>query len=288
MKKYKDIFQIPTTDFTFKRIFGTERNKRFLIHFLNCFVSKYTGEIVDITYLPTEYYGDDDSQRRVVFDILCVDSKGRQFIIEMQRAKQTEYADRSVFYLSRAISERVRKGGSSYRILPTYSVNLLDFELTEYAQSGECYQVIRLVDQKNRILTNKVAIFYINLRNFAAQQTEMTEEMRIWLKLLKEMPYMDDSDYAGQSEFFQELMDECRISKLDTMEKANYEKSVLEYEDVQDAMSCARAEGREEGRAEGREALLMAARKLRELGVSVSDIVKATGLSEQQVLDMKG
>ncbi|MBQ9507834.1 MAG: PD-(D/E)XK nuclease family transposase, partial [Bacteroidales bacterium] len=54
MKKYKDIFQIPTTDFTFKRIFGTERNKRFLIHFLNCFVSKYTGEIADITYLPTE------------------------------------------------------------------------------------------------------------------------------------------------------------------------------------------------------------------------------------------
>lgn len=57
MKKYKDIFQIPTTDFTFKRIFGTERNKRFLIHFLNCFVSKYTGEIVDITYLPTNTTG---------------------------------------------------------------------------------------------------------------------------------------------------------------------------------------------------------------------------------------
>ncbi|MBQ1818801.1 MAG: hypothetical protein II120_01210, partial [Bacteroidales bacterium] len=85
--------------------------------------------------------------------------------------------------------------------------------------------------------------------------------------------------------FFQELMDECRISKLDTMEKANYEKSVLEYEDVQDAMSCARAEGREEGRAE---ALLMAARKFLKLGVSVSDIAKATGLSEEQVRELKG
>ena len=115
----------------------------------------------------------------------------------------------------------------------------------------------------------------------------MTEEMRAWLKLLKEMPYMDDSDYAGQPEFFQELMDECRISKLDTMEKANYEKSILEYEDVQDAMSCARAEGREEGRAEVREALLRAAHKLLELGVSVSDIVKLTGLSEAQVRELE-
>ena len=102
---------------------------------------------------------------------------------------------------------------------------------------------------------------------------------------------MDDSDYAGQPEFFQELMDECRISKLDTMEKVNYEKSILEYEDVQDAMSCARAEGREEGRAEGRaevrEALLRAAHKLLELGVSVSDIVKLTGLSEAQVRELE-
>ena len=140
------------------------------------------------------------------------------------------------------------------------------------------------MDQKNRILTDKVAIFYINLRNFAAQQTEMTEEMRAWLKLLKEMPYMDDSDYAGQPEFFQELMDECRISKLDTMEKANYEKSILEYEDVQDAMSCARAEGREEGRAE---AILNIARNFLELGVSISDVVKATGLSEEQIRELK-
>ena len=50
----KNIFQIPTTDFSFKRIFATEKNKRFLIAFLNCAVSNYTGEIVDITYLPTE------------------------------------------------------------------------------------------------------------------------------------------------------------------------------------------------------------------------------------------
>lgn len=33
MAKNKNIFQIPTTDFTFKKIFGTEANKRFLIDF---------------------------------------------------------------------------------------------------------------------------------------------------------------------------------------------------------------------------------------------------------------
>jgi predicted transposase/invertase (TIGR01784 family) len=91
------------------------------------------------------------------------------------------------------------------------------------------------------------------------------------------------------------------------MEKQEYEKSVLEYEDVKDAMDYhhrlgieegfqkgleegmekGREEGKEEGRAEGREALLVAARNFLELGVSVSDIVKATGLSEEQVRELK-
>ena len=44
MKTNPHIFIMPTTDFAIKRIFRTERNKRFLIHFLNTFLSKYIGQ----------------------------------------------------------------------------------------------------------------------------------------------------------------------------------------------------------------------------------------------------
>ena len=118
----KNIFQIPTTDFSFKKIFGTEQNKRFLIRFLNCFVSKYTGEIVDVTYLPTEQYGMIDTEKKAVFDLLCKDAEDRKFIIEMQKAPQPDYAERSIFYLSRAISASLKRGQLDYQILPSYSV----------------------------------------------------------------------------------------------------------------------------------------------------------------------
>ena len=292
MTKNKNIFQIPTTDFSFKRIFGTEKNKRFLIHFLNCFVSKYTGEIVDITYLNTEQYGLEDINRKAVFDILCEDTESRQFIIEMQQARQPEYAERSIFYLSRAISTSMECGISTYRILPTYSVNILDFGLPEYQGSGDCFHAVFLKNQNNEILSRKVGIFFINLCNFATAQSDVTEGMRRWLNILKNMPNMDDKDYDGQPSFFKELMDECRISKLNTMEKETYRKSVLDYEDVQRAVAYAKEvaakdafeKGKAEGRKEGREeALLEAARKFLELGVTLSDIAKATGLSEDQV-----
>ena len=312
MIENKYIFQIPTTDFSFKKIFGTEKNKRFLIHFLNCFVAKYTGKITDITYLPTEHYGATEKQRRVVFDILCTDQDDKQFIIEMQRARQPEFAERSIFYLSRAVNSRMKKGEPHYNLLPTYSVNILDFELPEYRDTDECFRVVTLKDQKNRVLTKKVAIFYINLCNFAAKQSDVTEEMRKWLNLLKNMPAMDEADYKSHEKIFRDVMDTCRISKLTAMEKKKYRESILEYEDVREVVEYAKelaakeayetgmAKGKEEGITEGiakgiaegfekgkRETIITTAKNFLKLGIASSDIAKATGLSEDEISALK-
>ena len=91
------------------------------------------------------------------------------------------------------------------------------------------------------------------------------------------------------------------------MEKQEYEKSVLEYEDVQDAlayrhelslaegykkgleegMEKGMEKGIEKGLAEGREALLNAARNFLRMGLSVHDVAQATGLTEEEVGELK-
>ena len=79
------------------------------------------------------------------------------------------------------------------------------------------------------------------------------------------------------------------------MEKQEYEKSVLEYEDVKDAMDYHHRlgidegfqkgleKGLEKGREEGRETILAVARKLLDLGLPTSEIARITELSEEQV-----
>ncbi len=217
----KNIFAIPVTDFTFKKIFATEKNKHFLIDFLNAAVSKYLGRIVDITYLSTEKYGVAPGEKRVFFDVACRDTEGREFIIEMQHARQPEFVDRSLFYLSRSISSGMRAGDRLYRIVPTYSVNLLDFELPEFRRTDECFRAVFLKDQNNRILTKKSGVFYLNLCNFAAQQEDVPEELRQWLYVLKNMQDFGEADYEKQEGVFRNLLDECRISKMSEMEKEN-------------------------------------------------------------------
>lgn len=293
--KRKNIFPIPVTDYTFKQIFATEKNKHFLISFLNSVVSKYLGEIVDITYLPTEKYGIDESEKRVFFDIACTDTCGREFIIEMQHARQPEFVERSIYYLSRAISTGIKKGVSRYRIIPTYSVNLLDFELPEYSHTKECFSAVFFKDQNNRILTTKVGVFYLNLCNFAAQQEDISPELRQWLYVLKNMQDFDETDYEKQKGIFKILLDECRISKMSKMEKENYEKSVLEYEDVQEAIAYAKelaaaeayGKGIMAGREEGiHQATNLIVYNMKKNGMDISLISSITGMNEDEILQI--
>lgn len=293
--KRKNIFRIPVTDCTFKQLFATEKNKEFLIAFLNSFVAKYLGRIVDITYLPTEKYGICQDEKRVFFDIACKDENGREFIIEMQHARQPEFVERSIFYLSRAISSGMAKGDRRYHILPTYSVNLLDFELPEFGDGKECVRAVFLKDQKNKILTDKVGIFYLNLCNFAAQQEGVSQECRNWLYVLKNMQFFDESDYQKQTGIFKKVLDECRISKMSEMEKENYEKSVLEYEDVQEAIAYAKelaaeeayGKGIEKGMEKGMEnAKVLMAQKMIESGLTIDMIAHITGFSENEILEI--
>ena len=108
-----------------------------------------------------------------------------------------------------------------------------------------------------------------------------------WCYVIKNMWRMTDSDIPVSDTSFRELYEECKLSKLSDMEKQEYEKSILEYDDVKDAIEynrrLGRAEGREKGREEGRvegreEALRQAAKKFLEMGISIEDVAKATGL----------
>ena len=61
-------FLNPLTDFGFKHLFGTDANKDLLISFLNA-LFKGEKKIVDVTYRPTEHAGDEETFKKVYFDI---------------------------------------------------------------------------------------------------------------------------------------------------------------------------------------------------------------------------
>ena len=82
-------FLDPKNDVAFKKIFGTEKNKDILIHFLNDMITfKDSGKIVDVTFLKTNQDPEIAAKKTSLVDILCKDEKGSLYIVEMQVAKE--------------------------------------------------------------------------------------------------------------------------------------------------------------------------------------------------------
>lgn len=79
-------FLDPKNNFAFKRIFGTEKNKDILIHFLNDILG-FAGkdEIEEIEFLSTIMDAEIASKKQSIVDVFCTDSAGTQLIIEMVR-----------------------------------------------------------------------------------------------------------------------------------------------------------------------------------------------------------
>jgi len=106
----KERYINPFTDFGFKKLFGTELNKDLLIDFLNEVVLPQNKKIADLKYRSNEHMGQTELDRKAIFDLYCMSSNGERFIVEMQKAKQNYFKDRSVFYSTFPIQEQAQTG----------------------------------------------------------------------------------------------------------------------------------------------------------------------------------
>ncbi|BET37225.1 hypothetical protein wNi1_11820 [Wolbachia pipientis] len=79
-------FLDPKNDVAFRRIFGSEKNKNILIHFLNDILGFSTSDqIMEIEFLSTIMDPEIASDKQSIVDVLCKDSIGNRFVIEMVR-----------------------------------------------------------------------------------------------------------------------------------------------------------------------------------------------------------
>ena len=81
-----------------------------------------------------------------------------------------------------------------------------------------------------------------------------------------------------------EEREEAEIAKFTPVELKEYEDSLKTYRDLKNSLDTAEEKGRVEGRVEGEKRKAIAiARNLKSMGMSISDVSKATGLQEEEI-----
>ncbi len=294
----KEKYINPYTDFGFKKLFGTEMNKDLLISFLNALFSGSKKEITDIQYLNSEHLGDNYGDRRAVFDVYCKTEDGGRFIVEMQKAEQSYFKDRSLYYSTFAIREQAPKGQQwDYQLEDVYTVGVLNFKFPDDEYPLDSYRhEIKLKDvADNHVFYDKLTFVYLEMPKFNKTEDELETMFDKWMFVLRNLSRLFERPKALQDRVFQKVFEQAEIASYTPDERREYEASIKNYWDYYSTMKTAqdkgraegRAEGRVEGRAEGRaEERLANARSLKQNGVPVDVIAKSLGLSLKEIQDL--
>ena len=256
---------------------------------LNAYLGSYIGEIKDLELLPTDQVGILPDDKKVSYDVYAKEGNEKRFLIEMQRGRQTYYSRRAIAYVSRAVSNELRKGDREYNFPSVISLNFLERHDTKIMSKREFLQRVMLKNEDNEIFSEKVMFLFVDLSIFAGDKKAVDfEDPRMkWAYYIKNIGRMEESDVEGETGIFLDFINECRMSNLNETEMKEYEKSIMEYADVQDACVAAKedgyAEGEAKGEAKGRRLIALG---MLTKGYSVDIISDLTGLTETEIRNL--
>jgi predicted transposase/invertase (TIGR01784 family) len=275
----KEKYINPFTDFGFKKLFGTELNKDLLIDFLNEVILPDQKRIHDLRYSNNERIGQTELDRKAIFDLYCISSLGERFIVEMQKAKQNYFKDRSVFYSSFPIQEQAQTGDWNYKLSPIYTVGILDFafsddKITEEIKTDnqEVRHEVQLKNQKGKVFYDKLTFIYLEMPHFTKTEEELETTYDKWLYVLKHLPSLTERPKKLQEKVFQRLFEAAEIAKFTPEEKEQYEESLKSYRDLKNVLDTAYDEGEMKGK-------LQIAINMIKKGLPIELISEMTGLS---------
>ena len=293
MSRIEDKYISPFTDFGFKKLFGTEPNKDLLIDFLNELLKKDEGKIIDLTFLPKEQLGRIDEDRRAIFDIYCENEQGEKFIVELQKAKQNYFKDRSIYYSTFPIQSQAKKGQWNFQLKSVYTIGILDFVFDEDKDDPDVYHhEVQLFDKTTeKVFYDKLTYIYLEMPKFNKTEAQLSTHYDKWLYVLKNLEDLTKRPAKLQERVFKKLFKQAEIANYSDTEYAEYEESLKRYRDLKNCIDTSfddgKAEGKIEGKIEGKyENQKETALNLHKLGFEIKTITQATGLSMEEIKEI--
>jgi len=182
----QDKYVNPFTDFGFKKLFGEEPHKALLISFLNTLLPE-KHQIEDLQYSRNEQQGAMVMDRKAIFDLSCVSPSGERFIVELQKAKQNYFKDRSVYYATFPIQEQAKRGDWDYKLSAVYTVGILDFVFDEDRAESDDSVVhqVQLKNQHGEVFYDKLTFIYLTLPNFKKTLAELKTTQDKWFYIFR-------------------------------------------------------------------------------------------------------
>ena len=284
------------SDIMFKAFYGRKENEEFLQDFLESVL----GEKIKIKKVMHDVRLEQlaKEQKFGILD-LGVELESGEFInVEIQIKNYKNIEKRTTFYACKKLIEQLGPGEDYRQLKPTIIIAILDYsfiKLPEYIT-----ETVRVVKEHREYeINNDVKYYYIELEKFRNQNLDMTKRINQWSAFL-DMERSDLLEMAcKENDKVKRAVENYEVLTGDEEVKRLAEIRLMSKLEEKSALDCAREDGIEEGKKIGREIgreqerretiekLRKIAKKLKEQKMQTKQIAEITGLSEEEIEDLK-
>lgn len=265
----------PKMDFVFKNIFGSEKNSKILISFLNATLKPkdlITSVEIKNTDLNKDYIEDKFSR----LDVKATTSNDEVINIEIQLKNEYNMIKRSLYYWSKLYSEQLNEGEDYNLLKRTICINILNFK---YLKTRKFHSAYRLKEiYSNEELTDVAEIHFIEIPKLE-EGTDEKDMLVNWVEFLKDPESEKVRSLEMNIEEIRQAKDELIRMSNDDTQRQIYEMRAKTLKDKVSALNEAERKG--------------AKNKAMEIAKSLLDVLDEktislkTGLSIDEIKNLK-
>ena len=289
-------------DWAMKRLLRDKANFKVLEGLLTTLLNE---EIKIVNLLESESNQEEEFDKYNRVDMLAENSKKELVLIEVQNNNEYAYFQRMLFGTSKLVTEYINRGEGYDKVRKVYSINIVYFSLghgkdivyhgkTEF-RGIHNNDILELTPfQKQTFKVDAVSQLYpeyyiLKVNDFNSVAKTPLEE---WIEYLNTGQIAESAKAPGLDVAREKL----KIDNMTKDEKNAYYRHLDNIVILRDNINTERAEGRAEGKAEGlaegraegraeglAEGISSVAKNMKEMGVPIELIVKATGMSEKDI-----
>ena len=270
----------PKVDFVFKLIFGDENNKDLLIAFLSAVLGVPSEEFEGIEIINSELLREFAEDRKGILDVRAKTKQGKQIDIEIQILPTEFMPERTMFYWSKMYTSQVKQGDTYSKLKKCITINIVDFKCTPLQKLYSSYHLTE--DETGYRLTDILEVHFLEIVKLANSAIPRDENDRIveWMEFLDAKSKGVIEMLAEKNKDIKKAYDLLQIISKDEKARILYDAREAELRDQLTRIETAENRGKAEGKTE-------VAKNLLDLGMEISMIAKATGMTEEELKLLK-
>lgn len=264
---YEDIKLKATSDMFIKYLFGmdTEQSNHLVMSFINSVLEHSDfPRITKVIQKNPFNYKEFTDDKLSVLDIKVEDENQRVFNIEVQSAGDYGFRNRALYYWAKLYTSKLKNGDEYEKLLPTISINILDFMLFPDLNEYHNYFMITEAQNGEYLLSDHLIIHFLELPKIT--ESEKSSKLVHWLLYFKQegkenemLKYLinDDDDIKQAHEKYEDFNNDqqlrwAAIDREKAIRDKIYHENIAKRKGREEGLKQGLAEGLKKGHEEGR------------------------------------